>query len=491
MKFSQLIESLPAGGGVAFGEAFTSTPELISLARRAAADLQRRGVRPGDRVASMIDNSLASMVAWFGSAWVGAEYVPINTRLRGGTLEYILADSAPRIVIADEAHRDAIDACETSPPPLLLDSHSWLAELEAAAETDGWAEGGGCMIYTSGTTGRPKGVQWLSETQALHANSYAHELVPLAQGEHSYSCLPLFHVTCMGVTMATLIQGATVHIDHRFSASTFWSRLSETQAVFFPYVGTILSLLLKDERPPPPHRVRFAMGAAAPVDIFTRFEQRFGVKLLETWGQTETGSIWLANHDRAPGSIGRSCPRADFRLAPIEGTGLSGELQVRPHDAVSMMKRYHGDPASTAGAWVGAWYSTRDLVTEDAEGNFYFVGRLADCLRRRGENVSAYEVEQAVLKHPDLVEAAVVGVDAELGEQDIALYYVERSPGRIASQALEAWCREQLSDFMVPRYFCAVANFPKTETQRVQKGILHDQVRLRGAYDAERKEMRP
>jgi crotonobetaine/carnitine-CoA ligase len=233
------------------------------------------------------------------------------------------------------------------------------------------------------------------------------------------------------------------------------------------------------------------MGAAAPVDIFTRFEQRFGVKLLETWGQTETGSIWLANHDRVPGSIGRSCPRADFRLAPIEGMGLSGELQVRPHDAVSMMRGYHGDPASTAGAWLDGWYSTRDLITEDAEGNFYFVGRLADCLRRRGENVSAYEVEQAVLKHPDLVEAAVVGVDAELGEQDIALYYVERSPGRIASQALEAWCREQLSDFVVPRYFCAVANFPKTETQRVQKGILHDQVRLRGAYDAERKEMRP
>lgn len=491
MTFSQLIESLPAGGGVVFGETFTSTPELISLAHWAAADLRRRGVRPGERVATLIDNSLASLAAWFGSALAGAEYVPVNTRLRGGTLEYILADSAPRVVIADTAHRNAIDAATTSPSSLLLDSHSWLAGLGGAAEPSGLADGGGCMIYTSGTTGRPKGVQWLSKTQALHARSYARELVPLAPGEHSYSCLPLFHVTCMGVTMATLIQGATVHIDPRFSASTFWSRLSETQAVFFPYVGTILSLLLKDKRAPPPHRVRFAMGAAAPVDVFARFEQRFGVKLLETWGQTETGSIWLANHDRVPGSIGRSCPRADFRLAPIEGMGLSGELQVRPHDPVSMMRGYHGDAAATAGAWVDGWYSTRDLVTEDARGNFFFVGRLADCLRRRGENVSAYEVEQAVLEHPDLVEAAVVGVDAELGEQDIALYYVERKPGRIAPQALEAWCREHLGDFMVPRYFCAVTEVPKTETQRVQKGMLHDQVRLRGAYDAERKEMRP
>lgn len=491
MKFAELIESLPAAGGVVFGDVFTSTPELISLARHAAADLLRRGIRPGDRVASMIDNSLCSLVAWFGSALADAEYVPINTRLRGGTLAYILTDSAPRFVVAGLAYQAAIDACGTLKPRVVLDSVTWFADIETATEMGAMAERSGCMIYTSGTTGRPKGVQWLSETQALHAVSYARELVPLAQGEHSYSCLPLFHVTCMGVTMATLIQGATVHIDPRFSVSSFWQRLSETKAVFFPYVGTILSLLLKDERPPPRHRVRFAMGAAAPIDVYARFEQRFGVKLLETWGQTETGSIWLANHDRVPGSIGRSCPRADFRLAPLEGMGVAGELQVRPHDCASMMSGYHGEANATAGAWADGWYRTRDLVTADAQGNFFFVGRLADCLRRRGENVSAYEVEQAVLNHPDLIEVAVVGVDAELGEQDIALYYVERCPGRVASPMLEAWCRERLGDFMVPRYYCAVTEFPKTETQRVQKGILHDQVRLRGAYDAERKEMKP
>ncbi len=311
----------------------------------------------------------------------------------------------------------------------------------------------------------------------------------LAEGEQSYSCLPLFHVTCMGVTMATLLQGATVHIDQRFSASTFWQRLSETQAVFFPYVGTILSLLLKNEDPTPPHRVRYAMGAAAALDVFERFEQRFGVRLLETWGQTETGSIWLANHDRVPGSIGKTCPRAEFRVGVGRWRRRRRRAAGPPYRAGQHESGYHGDASATSGAWKDGWYGTRDLVRADAEGNFFFVGRLADCLRRRGENVSAYEVEQVVLKHPGLVEAAVIGVDAELGEQDIALYYVEREPGRLASQALEAWCRERLGDFMVPRYFCAVAEFPKTETQRIQKGILHDQVRLRGAYDAERKEM--
>ena len=489
MKFSSLIESLPATGGVVFGGERTSTPELISLARRAAEDLHRRGVRPGDRVASMIDNGQAALVAWFGAALAGAEYVPVNTRLRGGTLHYILEDSAPRVLVADAAFRACLGEAGGAAGFELVESASWLSDVEGRSERKGTTQQGGCMIYTSGTTGRPKGVQWRAETQALHAASYARELVRLAEDEHSYSCLPLFHVTCMGVTMASLIHGATVHVDQRFSASAFWHRVSETRAVFFPYVGTILSLLLKDEERPPPHRVRYAMGAAASKEVFRLFEQRFGVRLLETWGQTETGSIWLANHDCVPGSIGKSCPRAEFRVAPVEGTADAGELQVRPFDRFSMMSGYRGDASVTAGAWNDGWYGTRDLVRTDAEGNYFFVGRLADCLRRRGENVSAYEVEQAVLKHPDLVEAAVVGVDAELGEQDIALYYVEREPGRLAARTLEAWCRERLGDFMVPRYFCAVAGFPKTETQRIQKGILHDQVRLRGAYDAEREEM--
>ncbi len=488
MKFSTLLmEALPAGGGVVFDNVRTPTPELVSLARRAAGALQAHGVRPGDRVASMIDNSLASLLVWFGAAIAGAEYVPINTRLRGSTLRYIIGDAAPRVVVADACYREAIG--EGGVPAFhVADSQSWLAEARGR-EADGSADGGGCMIYTSGTTGRPKGVRWLSETQALHATCYARELVPLAAGEHSYSCLPLFHVTCMGVTMASLLQGATVHIDPRFSVSSFWRRLTETRAVFFPYVGTILSLLLKDERQVPAHQVRFAMGAAAPVDVFTRFEERFGVRLLETWGQTETASIWLANHNHVPGAIGRSCARAEFRIVPVEGVEPAGELQVRPLDPATMMSGYHGDESATAGAWVDGWYSTRDLVTTDTHGNFYFSGRLADCLRRRGENISAYEVEQILLNHPDIVEAAVVGVAAELGEQDIALYYVVRDSCQSSPAALEAWCREHMGDFMVPRYFCAVAEFPKTETQRIQKGILHDQVRLRGAYDAEPKEV--
>jgi crotonobetaine/carnitine-CoA ligase len=490
VKFSTLIQGLPASGGVVFGAERVSALELLELSYGAAADLRQRGAVEGERCAVMIDNSLALLVAWLGAALAGAQFVPINTRLRGEVLRFILKDARAAVVLADASHAATIEACGAGTG--VIESGTWLGGLRHLTAAPMAGTGGGCMIYTSGTTGRPKGVVWTSETQAIHATSYASELVPLAADEHAYSCLPLFHVTCMGVTMATLLQGATVHIDPRFSLSAFWSRITETGAVFFPYVGTILSMLLKDDRPAPSHRVRFAMGAAAPLEVYQGFERRFGVRLLETWGQTETASIWLANHDRVPGSIGRSCPRADFRVVPIEGVASDGELQVRPVDSHSMMSGYHANPDASAAAWDGEWYRTRDLVNRDAAGNFFFAGRLADCLRRRGENVSAYEVELAVLKCPDVLEAAVVGVPSAVGEEDIALYYVPRADGSNCSpQALDAWCREALSDFMVPRYYCAVDEFPKTETQRIQKGILHDQIKLRGAYDAERKETRP
>ena len=490
MRFSTLLESLPESGGVVFGTDRVSTPEILDLARRAAGDLRRRGAGPKGRCAVMIDNSLALLVAWLGAALAGAEFVPINTRLRGDVLRFMLEDADVALVVAEALHKATIEASGAELIPV-VEAASWLAGLGREPPARAGDSGGGCMIYTSGTTGRPKGVQWTSETQAMHANSYARELLPLIPGEQAYSCLPLFHVTCMGVTMAALLQGATVHIDPRFSLSQFWSRVAQTGAVAFPYVGTILTMLLNDERPTPPHRVRLAIGAAAPADVYERFELRFGLRLLETWGQTETASIWLANHDRVPGSIGRSCPRAEFRVVPVEGVTGAGELQVRPLDRRSMMNGYHGNPQASAEAWDGDWYRTRDLVSGNADNSFVFAGRLADCMRRRGENVSAYEVELAVLKCPDLLEAAVVGVPSELGEEDIALYYVLREGKGTKAQEIEAWCRKALSDFMVPRYYCGVPEFPKTETQRIQKGILHDQIKLHGAYDAEIKETRP
>jgi crotonobetaine/carnitine-CoA ligase len=485
--FASLLESLPTSGGVAFGDSRTGTAELVSLGHRAAARLAVHGIEPGDRVAALLDNGPAFMSLWFGAAFAGARFVPVNTRLRGETLRHILSDSGAKLLVAETVLAQAARPFD-SPQRRTVESQAWMDEVRGASEAAPRSGESGLIIYTSGTTGRPKGVSWTGVTQALHARSYSEELVRLAAGEASYSCLPLFHVTCMGVTLSSLIHGATAHVDPRFSLSGFWPRITETRAVFFPYVGSILSLLLKDERPATPHSVRSAMGAAAPAETFVRFQERFGVRLLETYGQTELGSIWLMNGDAAPGAIGKPCARAEARLAKVDGVEGAGELQIRPLEPHAMMSGYHGNAEATRESWQDGWYRTRDLATRGADGSYRFSGRLADCVRRRGENVSAFEVEQAVLRHPQVVEAAVVGVDSELGEQDLALYYVERAAGAAGAPGLERWCRDHLSDFMVPRYYVPVREFPKTETQRVQKGLLHSEVRLAGGYDADKKE---
>jgi crotonobetaine/carnitine-CoA ligase len=487
MSFASLLQSLPASGGVAFGGSRVGTSELVSLGLRAGAQLRSSGVQPGERVAALLDNGAQFMALWFGAAFAGAQFVPVNTRLRGETLRHVLLDSGARMLIADAPSMAAAHACKAEECEV-LDAGAWIEKARRAPEASPAGEGGGLIIYTSGTTGRPKGVSWPAATQALHARSYSEELVRLSAGEASYSCLPLFHVTCMGVTMSSLLHGATVHVDPRFSLSTFWQRIAETRAAFFPYVGSILSLLLKDGRHAPAQGVRSAMGAAAPAEVFSLFQERFGVRLLETYGQTELGSIWLMNTDSVPGAIGKPCKRAETRLAAVEGVDGAGELQIRPLASQAMMSGYHGNAEATRESWQDGWYRTRDLASLGADGNYRFVGRLADCVRRRGENVSAFEVEQIVLTHPQVVEAAVVGVDSELGEQDLALYYVERTAGALSGPGLERWCRSNLSDFMVPRYYVPVREFPKTETQRVQKGLLHSEVKLGGGYDADRKE---
>ncbi|HEY0696633.1 MAG TPA: AMP-binding protein, partial [Micromonospora sp.] len=477
----------PDTGAIVFGRHGTriETPLLRELARRAAADLQARGVTPGTPVAGLIDNSLEFLALWWGAAYAGAEFVPINTRLRGDSVRHVVERTAPALLLAQPAGLD-LARSSVGPDREVLDATRWLAGLDGYGMPRVSAEGGGCVIFTSGTTGRPKGVRLPSETQVRHARAYSTDIVRLDAHENSYTCLPLFHVTAVGVTMATLIHGGTVHVDERFSVSRFWQRMAETGAVLFPYVGSILSLLLKDDRPVPRHQTRVAIGGAAPEQIFRPFEQRFGVELLETYGQTELGGIWLVNHERVPGSIGRPCPRAEARVVPVDGVPAGrGELQFRPYDRWDMMAGYL-DPRETAEVFDGDWYRTRDLVEQRPDGSYRFVGRLSDCIRRRGENVSAFEVELALLRHPAVAEVAAVGVDSDLGEQDIAVYYRLKPTARVGPAELRAWAADHLGDFMLPRYLREVDDLPKTETQRVRKPELVARIGLAGAYDAER-----
>jgi carnitine-CoA ligase len=486
--FAELLTRIPAGGAVVTADGTLRAEACSMLAARAAGALTELGVHRGDRLGVMLHNEQAILAAWFGAAWAGVTFVPVNTRLRGDTLRYIVGHFGPRLlIVADDLV--APIASELGPERRVVGSAEWGQRVAHGPEQPMAAPPDlGCIFYTSGTTGRPKGVAWHPVTQARHSWLYARELVPLEAGEGGYTGFPLFHVQSMGVAMSCLLNRATAHIDPRFSVTRFWPRIRETRAAMFAYMGTILALLLK--APPQPddrdHRLRYAMGAAATPDLWRAFEARFGVPLLECYGQTEMSACWSGNPVGSGriGSIGPFCDRADTRLEPVAAGSPVALLHIRPRQPHLMMEGYYRDPEATAAVFADGWYNSRDLVRADADGWLYYAGRVTDSVRRRGEHISAYEVERVVAEHPDLLEVAVVGVASELAEQDVALYYVRRPDHAVAPSALADWCRARLSDFMVPRYYREVATFPKTATERIQKGALVD-LALLSAFDAE------
>lgn len=483
-EFWARIAGLPDSGGVVLEHRRWSTPQLRELALRASADLDRRGVRPGDMVACLLPNRVEFVALWWACAHRGAVFHPVNAGLRGEALRFIVDTADPVVVVsADELVGVTADALRK--PERVIGASSWLAALPAPSTVDpGPAGSGGQVIFTSGTTGRPKGVVWPAQTQRGHGVAYAAELVVLDPDEATYACLPLFHVTAQGTTMATLAHGGTIHLDNGFPIRTFWDRIAETRAVLFPFVGTILSVLLKDDRPAPEHRCRIALGAAAPPGAWEEVRERYGVRVVETYGQTELGGAWLMNLDGRPGSVGLPCPRIDVRLVAVEGSPADvGELQIRQREPGFLMSGYL-DPEETAGAFTAdGWYRTRDLLAQRPDGYYRFVGRTVDSIRHRGENVSAWEVEQAFLSHPEVTEAAAVGVPSDLTEEDIALFYVRQPDAALTPKQLRAWASKHLGGFMRPRYYVAVDELPKTQTQRVRKADLRERG-LAGAYDA-------
>lgn len=471
-EFWEHIGELPDSGRVVLNQRAWSTPQLRELALRASADLSRRGVQPGDMVGCLLPNSVEFIVLWWACAHRGARFHPVNVGLRGETLGFILCAADPALVVAadDLSHL----AAAGYDPRRVVAAGGWLASLPAPAA--GAAAGpGGQVIFTSGTTGRPKGVLWPAATQRGHTVAYSREMVVLDPAEAAYACLPLFHVTAQGTTMATLTHGGTIHLDSGFPVRTFWQRIAETRAVTFPFVGSILSVLLKDDRPAPEHRCRTVFGAASPEYAWTAMRQRYGVRLVETYGQTEMGGTWLMNLDGRPGSVGAPCDRIEVRLVPgKDGPEGSGELQIRPREPGYFMSGYLDAEQTTAAFTQDGWYRTRDLLAHRADGYYRFVGRTTDAIRRRGENVSAWEVEQAFLAHPEVAEAAAIGVPSDLTEEDIALYYVLRPGSLLTARDLRRWSGGRLGVFMRPRYYVALDELPKTQTQRVLKTALRE-----------------
>jgi len=289
---------------------------------------------------------------------------------------------------------------------------------------------------------------------------------------------PLYHIGGAQMIVLPLIRDVTLALVEHFSASRFWNQAKADGASHIHFLGGILQILLK--QPPAAldrqHGVRIAWGGGCPREIWRPFEQRFGVQIRECYGMTECSSITTYNDSGAVGSVGRPAPWFDVALispagAPVP-TGERGEIVVRTSLPGAITRGYLSNPEATARALRGEAFHTGDLGSFDADGNMYFHGRMTDNVRVRGENVSALEVEQVVAKHPAVEDCAMVGVAAEIGEQEIKLFVKRRAGAVLDAAALSGWLAERLAPYQNPRYIVMVDEFERTASQRIMKHRL-------------------
>ena len=480
-----------------FADHEISYATLDTETERVASGLAAAGIGVGDRVASLLFNTPEFPLLWFGAAKRGAILVPLNTGLKGEILRYELADSAPSGLVIDQRLWDAYvpfreslhigrewvvaptptgDSLPRGTAPFSeLPSDRELRPPPAVRPSDPAS-----IMYTSGTTGPPKGA--IIPHQKLITT-------PLEIGRRSrltptsvlYSGLPLFHCNAQEMTaLNALLNDLTAAFDERFHASTYWETAAKLGATHISLLIAMINVLFKQPEKPSDrtHTVRTALTAGTTRAVWSDFEKRFGLTIIELYGMTECGCTTLMNPPDAirVGSVGTPLGFVEADVVDDEDRPVPpntrGELIVRPTTPFTMFSGYLNKPEKTVEAWRNLWFHTGDYVTRDEAGYYYFIDRKKDVIRRRGENLAPYDVESVLNRHPAVFESVVVGVPSELGEEDVKAF-VQLQPGaRVTPKELFEFCGTNLPFFMVPKYIEFLDEIPKTANQKAQRYLL-------------------
>jgi len=458
--------------------------EVDRESSRIAAALAERGIGPGDRVAVMVRNVPAFPLTWLALAKIGAQLVPVNTNYQEFDGAHILRHSGAKLVVAAEEFTDLLGRIGVTevvtPAALSRESDHLGAPLsrESGAFTP-VPETPVNIQYTSGTTGAPKGCVLPNRYWTTLAVGLATDFPAVGAEDVILTAQPFHYIDPQWNVALGLAGGATLVVLDRFHPSTFWAKIREHGVTWFYCLGLMPTLLLRQEpsEADRDHRVRAICASAIPHDLHAELERRWGAPWHEAFGMTETGGdirMTAADHDETVGTgcLGRPTRDREVMIAGDDGKplprGKTGELLIR---GIGLMHGYHDDPEATAKAFENGWFHTGDLARMDDAGRVYYVGRTKDMIRRSGENVSADEVERALLLHPAVRLAAVVAVPDELRGEEIKAYVVCDGE-RPEPAALAAFCAEKLAYFKVPRFWTFAGELPMTPSERVAKGEL-------------------
>ncbi len=468
--------------------------EFNHACSRAANGLVAQGGKPGDGVALLMANCPEYLYLFYGLPRAGFYTVPVNIALKKDGLRFILTDSEVKYLVVDDVlypkvaelkkpvgKIEKVFVRRTVSGPVLSGEKVDLDTLmDASFEKPDYTldpEDIVFLLYTSGTTGFPKGViyrakGWDAESPIAFAK------LLLNDDDIPYTALPLFHGNAIGWSVRlSLALGLTFAVDKRFSASRFWDSIRRYQATQFNAIGSVMQILMKQpERPDDAENpVRMVLSMGMPRDLWDAFEKRFNLTIYEAYGAVDGGGIFTLNTGTSPkGSIGKVTGDLQWKLVDNNGNevgpGVPGELvhKARTPGGENDVQ-YFKNPEATKKKVRNGWIYSGDLLIKDKEGNLYFSDRKTDSMRRRGENISSFEVENIVTKYPSIAECAAFGVPSEIGEDDVMIWVKPKSTNKLDLKDLIRFCAENMAYFMVPRYVDIVEKIPKTETMKIMK----------------------
>jgi len=484
-------------------EARVSYADMNRQANRFAHGFLNLGLTHGDKVCLFLDNCLEHYFCWFGLNKIGCVDVPINTAYKGQILQYIVNNSEARVLVVDQVYLDRIKFIEDQLDKIehvvvyrpvgaekvevgLNKKVTEMADFSSMPESEPDIEVHysdlATIIYTSGTTGPSKGVM-MSHAHCYYFSWVVAENIGLKSDDLDYTCLPLFHANArLMCSFPCILAEARIAVAPRFSLSAFWSDIQHFQATVFNGLGAIGPLLFN--APPRPEEennpVRLALLVPTPKD-HQAFEQRFGLKVMTTYGMTEINLPIFSRLDEElpPGSCGKGIPAYELKIVDDYDRelppGQVGELVIRHKIPYTLLSGYYNMPEKTLEAYRNLWFHTGDGMYVDQDGWFYFVDRLKDSIRRRGENISSFEVESVINLHPAVLESAAIAVkDEVMTEDEVKVCVVLKEGSSLTPEELIRFCVDRMPYFHVPRYVEILTELPKTDTGKIRKAVLRE-----------------